>query len=131
MGDSGGDGALYTMVEAARHKGVSYQTVSRAVIAGRLPARRLGRQALIAAADLAAWAPERHKAPRKYRRGADAEASAAPIDAVTLDRAALERRIAMLAMALTAAAPGLPVADLRGIADGLAALVARARRDDW
>ena len=128
----GGDGALYTMAEAARRKGVSYHTVSRAVVAGRLPARRLGRQALIAAADLAAWAPERNKAPRKYRRREpESAAAAAPIDAATLDRVELERRIATLATALAAAAPGLPVADLRGIADGLAALVARARRDDW
>ena len=125
------EGELYTMAEAARVKGVSYHTVSRAVVAGRLPARRLGRQALIAAEDRAAWAPERNKAPRKYRRGPDAEAAAAPVDAATLDRVELERRIATLATALTAAAPGLPVADLRGIADGLAALVARARRDDW
>ena len=70
-GPAAGDGALYTMRAAARLKGVSYHTVSRAVHAGRLPARRLGRQALIAAADLAAWTPLYSRAPRKYRRLSD------------------------------------------------------------
>jgi excisionase family DNA binding protein len=58
----------YTMAEAARIKGVSYHTVSRAVRSGRLPAQRLGRMALITAADLQAWRPMRERAPRKYRR---------------------------------------------------------------
>jgi excisionase family DNA binding protein len=58
----------YTMAEAARIKGVSYHTVSRAVRSGKLPAQRLGRMALIAAADLQAWRPMRERAPRKYRR---------------------------------------------------------------
>jgi len=58
---------LYTMTEAAQLKGVSYHTVSRAVREGRLPAQRLGRMALIAATDLAAWEPMRERAPKKYR----------------------------------------------------------------
>ena len=58
----------YTMAEAARIKGVSYHTVSRAVRSGKLPAQRLGRMALITAADLQAWRPMRERAPRKYRR---------------------------------------------------------------
>jgi excisionase family DNA binding protein len=58
----------YTMTEAARIKGVSYHTVSRAVRSGKLPAQRLGRMALITAADLQGWRPMRERAPRKYRR---------------------------------------------------------------
>lgn len=56
------------MAEAARVKGVSYHTVSRAVRSGKLPAQRLGRMALIASKDLDAWQPMRERAPRKYRR---------------------------------------------------------------
>ena len=65
-GISGGD--RYTMTEAAQIKGVSYHTVSRAVRSGKLPAQRLGRMALISAADLQAWRPMHERAPRKYRR---------------------------------------------------------------
>ena len=61
-------GTRYTMAEAAKIKGVSYHTVSRAVRSGRLPAQRLGRMALIAAHDLQSWRPMRERAPRKYRR---------------------------------------------------------------
>ena len=61
-------GMRYTMAEAARAKGVSYHTVSRAVRSGKLPAQRLGRMALIAARDLQAWRPMRERAPRKYRQ---------------------------------------------------------------
>jgi len=57
----------YTMAEAARLKGVSYHTVSRAVRRGRLPVQRLGRMALIAADDLLAWTPMKERAPRKYQ----------------------------------------------------------------
>src|SRR5680860_38648 len=62
------EGGRYTMAEAARVKGVSYHTVSRAVRSGKLPAQRLGRMALIEAGDLQAWRPMRERAPRKYRR---------------------------------------------------------------
>lgn len=61
-------GDVYTMAEAARLKGVSYHTVSRAVRRGKLPAHRLGRMALIDAADLREWRPMRERAPHKYRR---------------------------------------------------------------
>jgi excisionase family DNA binding protein len=57
---------VFTMAEAARHKGVSYHTVSRAVRKGSLPAQRLGRQALIRAADLTAWQPMIERRPKKY-----------------------------------------------------------------
>ncbi|HEV2128045.1 MAG TPA: helix-turn-helix domain-containing protein [Thermomicrobiales bacterium] len=61
-------GTRYTMAEAARIKGVSYHTVSRAVRSGKLPAQRLGRMALIPAADLQGWRLMRQRAPRKYRK---------------------------------------------------------------
>ena len=51
------DERLVTMAEAARLRGV-------------LPARWLRGWWCIAAGDLAAWAPARHKAPRKHRRPA-------------------------------------------------------------
>jgi excisionase family DNA binding protein len=63
-----GTGDVYTMAEAARLKGVSYHTVSRAVRRGKLPATRLGRMALITSEDLRDWRPMRERAPRKYRR---------------------------------------------------------------
>ncbi|MGB3331016.1 MAG: ATP-binding protein [Thermomicrobiales bacterium] len=59
---------LLTMAEAARIKGVSYHTVSRAVRRGRLPVQRLGRMALIAAQDLAAWQPMTERRPRRYQQ---------------------------------------------------------------
>ena len=70
----------YTMAEAARIKGVSYHTVSRAVRQGRLPVQRLGRMALIAGQDLDAWQPMRTKAPLRFR-GHDPEpfARGAPV----------------------------------------------------
>ena len=113
------------MAQAARLKGVSYHTVSRAVRRGNLPARRLGRQCLIAAADVAAWAPMYQRAPRKYRRRApDPGVDVAPVDTATLDRVELERRVAALTAGLAARAPGLPLERLRSLADCLAALAA-------
>ena len=58
----------YTMADAATFKGVSYYTVARAVRRGKLIATRLGRQALIARADLDAWTPMKERAPKKYGR---------------------------------------------------------------
>ncbi|TXH50937.1 MAG: helix-turn-helix domain-containing protein, partial [Desulfurellales bacterium] len=54
--------------DAANYKGVSYFTVSRLVRRGELPALRIGRQALIARADLDAWQPMRDRAPKQHRR---------------------------------------------------------------
>ncbi|MGN6483400.1 MAG: histidine kinase dimerization/phospho-acceptor domain-containing protein, partial [Thermomicrobiales bacterium] len=59
---------LLTMADAARIKGVSYHTVSRAVRRGRLPVQRLGRMALIAAPDLEAWRPMTERRPRRYQQ---------------------------------------------------------------
>ena len=61
-------GEFFTMDEAARLKGVSYHTVSRAVRRGALQSKRMGRMALVSAEDLAGWEPVRNRAPRKYRQ---------------------------------------------------------------
>jgi excisionase family DNA binding protein len=60
---------VYTLVEAARLKGVSYHTASRAVRSGKLPHTRIGRMAIVAADDLAAWRPMIERRPHKYARG--------------------------------------------------------------
>jgi len=83
VGDAPGETASigsdrYTMAEAAKLKGVSYHTVSRAVRKGRLPVLRLGRMALISADDLRAWRPMRERAPRRYR-GQQVAQEASPI----------------------------------------------------
>ena len=59
----GEDAANYTMAEAAQFKGVSYHTVSRAVRRKRLTHHRIGRQVLIASADLMAWRPMVERRP--------------------------------------------------------------------
>ena len=90
-------GDQYTMAEAAKLKGVSYHTVSRAVRAGRLPVRRLGRMALIAEDDLRAWRPMRERAPKKYRqREPSAEAAPALLDLAAGERVALAQQLAAL-----------------------------------
>ena len=61
VSDVTGSGDVYTMAEAARLKGVSYHTVSRAVRRGKLPATRLGRMALIQSEDLREWRPMRER----------------------------------------------------------------------
>src|SRR6266540_570598 len=88
---TGGD--VYTMAEAARLKGVSYHTVSRAVRRNKLPAQRLGRMALIAADDLRAWRLMRERAPRKYRRREpNPGATPALLDLASGERVELARR---------------------------------------
>ena len=89
MSDVTGSGDVYTMAEAARLKGVSYHTVSRAVRRGKLPATRLGRMALIQSEDLREWRPMRERAPRKYRRREpNPEATPALLDLASSDRVA-------------------------------------------
>jgi excisionase family DNA binding protein len=58
---------VYTMGEAARLKGVSYHTVSRAVRRGVLSAQRIGKMVFITRADLHAWHPKYDRAPMQYR----------------------------------------------------------------
>jgi excisionase family DNA binding protein/PAS domain S-box-containing protein len=105
-------GDVYTMAEAARLKGVSYHTVSRAVRRGKLPAQRLGRMALISAEDLRAWRPMRERAPYKYRRREpNPEATPALLDLASGERVDLARRLSSLYEVLHGAATELPLAD--------------------
>jgi excisionase family DNA binding protein len=85
------------MAEAARLKGVSYHTVSRAVRRGKLPAQRLGKMAFISAEDLQSWRPMIERAPRKYRRRLP-EPGAAPalIDLASGERVELARHVSIL-----------------------------------
>src|SRR6266545_228111 len=92
-----GGGDVYTMAEAARLKGVSYHTVSRAVRRGKLPAQRLGKMAFINAADLQAWRPMVERAPRKYRRRTpQSDASPALIDLASGERVELARQLSVM-----------------------------------
>jgi excisionase family DNA binding protein len=92
---------LYTMAQAARRKGVSYQSVYKAVRDGKLPTQRLGRQRLVTGADLDAWQPMRQRTPHKYRlRDPDLTVIGASLDQVSLDRATLEAEVTELATAL-------------------------------
>jgi excisionase family DNA binding protein len=122
VNDATGSGDVYTMAEAARLKGVSYHTVSRAVRRGKLPATRLGRMALITSEDLREWRPMRERAPRKYRRREpNPEATPALLDLASSDRVELASRLASLYEALHAASTPGPGEELFGlIADRLA-----------
>ena len=122
MSDTTGSGDVYTMAEAARLKGVSYHTVSRAVRRGKLSATRLGRMALIASEDLREWRPMRERAPRKYRRREpNPEATPALLDLASSDRVELASRLASLYEALFAAATEAPRDEFFGLlADRLA-----------
>ena len=122
MSDVTGGGDVYTMAEAARLKGVSYHTVSRAVRRGKLPATRLGRMALITSEDLREWRPMRERAPRKYRRREpNPEATPALLDLASAERVELASRLATLYEALHAAATMTPQEDFFALlADRLA-----------
>jgi excisionase family DNA binding protein len=112
VNDVTGSGDVYTMAEAARLKGVSYHTVSRAVRRGKLPATRLGRMALITSEDLREWRPMRERAPRKYRRREpNPEATPALLDLASAERVELASRLSSLYEALYAAASGMPRED--------------------
>jgi len=90
-------GGVYTMVEAARLKGVSYHTVSRAVRRGKLPVRRIGRMAMIAAEDLDAWQPMVERRTSRHRnRVPDPSATPALMDPMVGEWAELVRRVSAL-----------------------------------
>lgn len=111
-GPAAPSGDVYTMAEAARLKGVSYHTVSRAVRRGKLPAQRLGRMALISAEDLRAWRPMRERAPYKYRRREpNPEATPALLDLASGERVDLARRLSSLYEVLHGAATELPLTE--------------------
>lgn len=129
MHDVTGSGDVYTMAEAARLKGVSYHTVSRAVRRGKLPATRLGRMALITSEDLRDWRPMRERAPRKYRRREpNPEATPALLDLASAERVELASRLASLYEALHSAADASPGEDFFGLlADRLAGVLGLRR----
>jgi len=92
---------LFTMAQAARRKGVSYQSVYKAVRDGKLPTQRLGRQRLVTGEDLDAWQPMRQRTPHKYRRREpDLAVIGASLDQASLDRATLEAEVTELATAV-------------------------------
>src|SRR5262245_27124875 len=110
--ESGSTGDVYPVAEAARLKGVSYHTVSRAVRRGKLPAQRLGRMALISADDLRSWRPMRERAPRKYRRREpNPGATPALLDLASGERVELARRLSTLYEVIHGVAADQPVAD--------------------
>lgn len=116
MNEVTGGGDVYTMAEAARLKGVSYHTVSRAVRRGKLPATRLGRMALITSEDLREWRPMRERAPRKYRRREpNPEATPALLDLASAERVELASRLASLYEALHAATSDVDPDDFYGL----------------
>jgi excisionase family DNA binding protein len=116
VNDVTGSGDVYTMAEAARLKGVSYHTVSRAVRRGKLPATRLGRMALITSEDLREWRPMRERAPRKYRRREpNPEATPALLDLASAERVELASRLASMYEALFAAAGEMPREEFYGL----------------
>lgn len=85
-----------TMADAAKLKGVSYHTVSRAVRRGRLPVVRLGRMALISARDLQIWTPMKERAPHKYRRKSESYDGSTSVNLVAADHLTLAQRLATL-----------------------------------
>jgi excisionase family DNA binding protein len=119
---------VYTMEEAARLKGVSYHTVSRAVRSGRLPSQRLGRMAMMTAHDLAAWMPMRERAPKKYRQR-EPEPATMPgvVDLASGERIELARRLSALYEAIHSNAMRQP---LEAFGQTLAERLARAMEFD-
>jgi excisionase family DNA binding protein len=100
----------YTMAEAARLKGVSYHTVSRAVRRGTLPAQRIGKMAFISSTDLQAWQPMVQRAPRKYRRRTpQTDGVPAAIDLASAERVTWAEQISNLIETTRWTAQGLPL----------------------
>ncbi len=130
---STGRGDVYTMAEAARLKGVSYHTVSRAVRRGKLPVQRLGRMALVSADDLRAWRPMRERAPRKYRRREpNPAATPALLDLASGEKVELAGRLSALYEVLHSAAGRLPLEDfLSLLCDRLASALDFRRVAVW
>jgi excisionase family DNA binding protein len=103
-------GDIYTMAEAARLKGVSYHTVSRAVRKGTLAAQRIGKMAFISAPDLQAWRPMVQRAPRKYRRRTpQLDAIPAAIDLASGERVVWAKQITTLIETIRWTTQDMPV----------------------
>jgi PAS domain S-box-containing protein/excisionase family DNA binding protein len=95
---------VFTMEEAARRKGVSYHTVSRAVRSGKLRAKRLGRMALIDGDELHRWKPMRQRAPKRYRKPPDLDSVPGVVDLASGERIELARRLAVFSQTIHVAA---------------------------
>ena len=110
------NGDIYTLEEAARLKGVSYHTASRAVRSGKLPHTRVGRMAFVNAADLATWRPMIERRPHRYaKREPDPGATPALIDLASGDRVELARRLATLLEVVHGAAMEQPLGAFLGL----------------
>jgi excisionase family DNA binding protein len=105
---------LFTMAQAARRKGVSYQSVYKAVRDGKLLTQRLGRQRLVTREHLDAWQPMRQRTPHKYRRQEpDLAVMGASLDQASLDRAVLEAEVTELATAVARGSGELTIEQLQ------------------
>lgn len=126
-------GDLYTMDDAARLKGVSYHTVSRAVRRGLLPAQRLGKMVFIAATDLQSWKPMVERAPRKFRaRQHMAEVAPTPLDLASSERTDLAVRLSALLYISEIAISDQPLSVILGCAcEKLAATLNLRRAAIW
>ncbi|MER3437212.1 MAG: hypothetical protein C4346_06265 [Chloroflexota bacterium] len=126
-------GDLYTMDDAARLKGVSYHTVSRAVRRGLLPAQRLGKMVFISVTDLQAWKPMVERAPRKFRaRQHMAEVAPTPLALASSERADLAVRLSALQYISEIAISDQPLPVILGYAcEKLAATLNLRRAAIW
>jgi excisionase family DNA binding protein len=112
----GTDDDVYTMGEAARLKGVSYHTVSRAVRRGVLPAKRIGKMVFITKTELQAWRPKYDRAPMQYRhRTPVPDAKPALIDLASAERVQLAGHLAALLEITELISRQLPVETTLGL----------------
>jgi excisionase family DNA binding protein len=129
----GADDDVYTMGEAARLKGVSYHTVSRAVRRGVLPAQRIGKMVFITMTDLQAWRPKYDRAPMQYRhRTPVPDARPAMIDLASSDRVKLASRLATILEVAEATSRELPLEEsLEFVCERFADVLALRRVAIW
>lgn len=101
---------VYTMAEAARLKGVSYHTVSRAVRRGVLSAQRIGKMVFITRQDLHAWQPKYDRAPMQYRHRVPApDAKPVMIDLASSERVQVAEHLACLLEIIETTSRAMPV----------------------
>src|SRR5262245_10019984 len=104
------------MGEAARLKGVSYHTVSRAVRRGGLPGKRIGKMVFITKAELQAWRPQYDRAPMQYRhRPPVPDAKPALIDLASAERVQLAGHLAALLEITELTSRELPIETTLGL----------------
>jgi excisionase family DNA binding protein len=129
----GADEEVYTMGEAARLKGVSYHTVSRAVRRGVLQAQRIGKMVFITKANLQAWRPKYDRAPMQYRhRTPVPDAKPAMIDLASGDRVQLAGHLATILEIAEVTSRDLPTdATLNLICERLATALKLRRVAIW